>query len=529
MSKKYKEGFNRKQQLIFPPSLDEYVDEDNPVRAIDDYVSLLDLKRLGFSDTSNSLSGQKSYAPQLLLKIYIYGYLNKIRSSRNLEKENSRNVELMWLTAGLKPTYKTIADFRKVNPKALKQVFKEFVLLCKGIGVIGGEIVGLDGAFLRANASKNTLIMKKTIDESIKKVESSIQEYLITLEYSDEETVTNKLSKNLPQNLEKLLKKQVKSKSDLALLKSLNKTQYNRTDPDATIMSKPAHNLMAYNSQICVDDKFKFIVATDVTSSGSDKQELHKMALQTREVIDNPELIITADKGYSSAIEIKKCIDDGINTVIPLVRTGRELKNKGKFTKDMFIYDKDKDAYICPNNKLISKTSSLNQSYARTMYLYRSSQTDCNTCPIKDKCLGEKTKNKQTQRWEHQELLDTYNAKMQTDESKAIIKKRSSIVEHPFGTIKRTLGWDHFLVRTKKKVLGENALIMFTYNFKRLLNLIGIALFKKLCKAIKENDLTQIKEEIAAYILAFGVNIVYVVEIFLFLQNIPKKIRYFKI
>lgn len=207
MSEKYKEGLNRNQQLLFPPSLDEYVDKDNSVRAIDDYVSLLDLKRLGFSDTSNSLSGQKSYSPQLLLKIYIYGYLNKIRSSRNLEKENARNVELMWLTSGLKPTYKTIADFRKDNPKALKQVFKEFILLCKGIGLIGGEIVGLDGAFLRANASKNTLIMKRTIDESIKQAESSIQEYLTTLEYSDEETVTKKLSKNLPKNLEKLLKK----------------------------------------------------------------------------------------------------------------------------------------------------------------------------------------------------------------------------------------------------------------------------------------------------------------------------------
>ena len=263
---------------------------------------------------------------------------------------------------------------------------------------------------------------------------------------------------------------------------------------------------MAYNSQICVDDKYKFIVATDVTSSGSDKQELHKMALQTREVIDNPDLIITADKGYSSAIEItgcpwgKKCIDDGINTVVPLVRTGQELKNKGKFTKDMFIYNKDKDSYVCPNNKLISRTSSLNQSYERTMYLYRSSQTDCNACPIRGKCLGEKTKNKQTQRWEHQELLDNYNAKMQKDESKAIIKKRSSIVEHPFGTIKRSLGWDHFLVRSKKKVAGENALIMFTYNFKRLLNLIGIALFRKLMIAIKDGDMESIREEIALYI-----------------------------
>ena len=192
----YKQGLNRKQQLLFPPSIDEYVDENNTVRAIDDYVSSLDLKRLGFSDTSKSISGQKSYSPQLLLKIYIYGYLNKIRSSRNLEKENNRNIELMWLTSGLKPTYKTIADFRKNNPKALKQVFKEFILLCKGIGLIGSEIVGLDGAFLRANASKNTLIMKRTIEEDIKKAEEATQEYFTALEYSDEEICIGVKMKN---------------------------------------------------------------------------------------------------------------------------------------------------------------------------------------------------------------------------------------------------------------------------------------------------------------------------------------------
>jgi hypothetical protein len=241
-------------------------------------------------------------------------------------------------------------------------------------------------------------------------------------------------------------------------------------------MVKSAHNLMAYNSQICVDDKFKFIVATDVTSQGTDKQELYHMAMQTKEVITSPDLVILADKGYYSAVEIKKCIDDGIKTLVPAIRTGQELINKGKFTKDKFIYNKDQDAYICPNNKLISRTKSINKSYARVMHIYRSSQSDCNACSIRNKCLGEKTKQKQTQRWEHQELLDNYNKKLDRAETKALFKKRGSIVEHPFGTIKRNLGWDHFLVRSKKKVQGENALIMFTYNFKRLLNIIGIAL-----------------------------------------------------
>jgi len=268
-------------------------------------------------------------------------------------------------------------------------------------------------------------------------------------------------------------------------------------------MIKSAHNLMAYNSQICVDDKFKFIVATDVTTQGTDKQELHKMATQTKEVITNPDLVILADKGYYSAVEIKKCVDDGIKTLVPAIRTGQELINKGKFTKDKFVYDKNQDAYICPNNKLISRTKSINKSYARIMHMYRSSQSDCNACSIRDKCLGEKTKQKQTQRWEHQELLDNYNQETQTPTAKALFKKRGSIVEHPFGTIKRNLGWDHFLVRSKKKVQGENALIMFTYNFKRLLNLIGIVLFKKLIIALDNGNITQIREEIALHIASF--------------------------
>ena len=207
MSEKYKEGINRNQQLLFPPSLDEYVDENNQVRAIDLYVEQLNFKELGFNDTSTSIEGQKSYSPKLLLKIYIYGYLNKIRSSRNLERENTRNIELMWLTSGLKPTYKTIADFRKNNPKALKAVFKDFVFILKGLALIGDHLVALDGAFLRANASKNSLIMKKTTQRDLKEVNSNIDEYLSALKYSDEETHTTKLVKQLPRNLEILLKK----------------------------------------------------------------------------------------------------------------------------------------------------------------------------------------------------------------------------------------------------------------------------------------------------------------------------------
>ena len=294
-------------------------------------------------------------------------------------------------------------------------------------------------------------------------------------------------------------------------------------------MVKPAHNLMAYNSQICVDDKFKFIVATDVTSQGTDKQELHHMAMQTKEVITSPDLVILADKGYYSAAEIKKCVDDGIKTLVPYAQTGQQQKNAGKFTKDKFVYNAEKDCYICPNNEEIPKSISSNVRNGRLMFIYRPKISTCTACPIKDKCLGKTTRYKQIQRWEEQELLDKYYQDLETPESKVLMKKRGSIVEHPFGTIKRSLGWDHFLVRSKKKVQGENALIMFTYNFKRLLNLIGIALFKKLCLAIKNKDLTQIREDIAKYILIFRLYLVYLLQIFLFLQNSQKKMKYLRI
>jgi len=268
-------------------------------------------------------------------------------------------------------------------------------------------------------------------------------------------------------------------------------------------MVKPAHNLMAYNAQICVDNKFKFIVATDVTSSGTDKQELHHMAMQTKEVITNPDLIILADKGYYSAAEIKKCVNDGIKTLVPYAQTGQQQKNAGKFTKDKFVYNAEKDCYICPNNEEIPKSISSNVRNGRLMFIYRPKISTCTACPIKNKCLGKTTRYKQIQRWEEQELLDKYYKNLKTPEAKTLMKKRGSIVEHPFGTIKRNLGWDHFLVRSKKKVQGENALIMFTYNFKRLLNLIGIVLFKKLIVALKDGNLTQIREEMALHIVSF--------------------------
>jgi len=523
----YKEGLDRKQQLIFPPSLDELVEDNNIARAIEEYVEVLNMSDLNIKTKKSLIAdGQPAFHPKLLLKIYIYGYLNKIRSSRKLETEIKRNIELMWLTQGLIPSYKTIANFRKDNPKALQTIFKEFSLLLKHLKLITGELVAVDGAYLRANASKNTLIMKKTVQKDIAKINEDIKNYMTILETTDKQNsdVNLNISKEDMQNLKE---KKEKFQKDLDLLESLGKEQHNKTDKDASVMSKPAHNLMAYNSQISVDNKHKFIVTTDISTNGHDLDQLHNMAVKTKEIIDNPEMIVTADKGYYSSVEIKKCVDDNIETIVPLRNTATKKKIKdAKFSKNQFAYNHKDDCYICPNNQILNNSHTQYKRGNRMLDVYRLSSTICKTCPLKSSCLSDKTNYKQMYRWEHESIIDTYTTKMNTKEAKDIVKKRGSIVEHPFGTIKRTLGWDHFLVRSKEKVLGENALIMFTYNFRRLLNLIGITLFKKLCLAIKNKDLTQIRKDIEEYILIFGLYLVYFLVNILFLNNFHKKFKY---
>ena len=496
----YKEGLNRNQQLLFPPSLDEYVDEDNPVRAIESYVDSIDLSALGVFTSSCGSDGQPAYHPALLLKIYLYGYLNSIRSSRKLEREIKRNVEMMWLCAGLTPGYKTIANFRKDHPKVLKQLFRDFVMLCRSVDIIDGAVVAIDGAFLRANASKNQLISETMTIKDMKVVDEKITEYLSTLEYSD--TCQNNETTPLvsKQRLDQLKKRKAKLSADLNTLKERQVNQYCKSDPDATLMHKPAHHLIAYNSQIAVDGKYKFIVATDISSKGIDHDQLYPMAIQAKEVTSNDQMKVAADAGYYSSKEIKKCSDEGIDVYVPEPDKQKKQKDKGKFSRDDFHYDVDKDCYICPNDKVLKRFNSISQSKGLIRFIYQGTGSVCKVCPLRSKCLSDTAKTKRLNRWEHEAIVTAHRKKMSTPEARDMIKKRGALVEHPFGTIKQKLGWSHYLVRGKIKVAGENALIMLTYNFRRLLNLIGITLFQKLMKAQKSGNLESIKQEIAEYL-----------------------------
>ena len=499
MSNIYKKGENRKQQMFFPPSIDEYISQDNPVRAIEDYVELLDMVKLGFTNSAlNSSDGQPAYHPKLLLKIYIYGYLNRIRSSRKLETEIKRNIEMMWLCAGLKPSNKTISNFRKENAKPLKKVFREFVLLCKELDLISGKLIAVDGAFLRANASKNQLITKKTVVRDLVNIDKKIDEYLTTMEFADSEEKKEKNLKPPVEKLSKMKKRKAKLDRDLALLEEMNVTQYNRTDPDAKLMVKPAHNLIAYNVQIAVDNKYKFIVATDVSSMGQDSDQLYNMAIESKEITQNDTIKVLGDTGYYSTKEISKCAKDNIEVIVPIPNKEKQQKDRGFYVHSDFIYDKKNDLFICPNQQQLTKSPSIIKKSTGKRYQYRAGSKICKACPLRDNCIPKKTAYKRVSLSEHHEVVQKHFQKMQTPHAKEIIKKRGSIVEHPFGTIKQTLGWTHFLVRGKEKVSGENALIMFTYNFRRLLNLIGIVLFRKLLIALKDGNIEEVKAEIIA-------------------------------
>ena len=265
-------------------------------------------------------------------------------------------------------------------------------------------------------------------------------------------------------------------------------------------MRKPAHHLMAYNTQIAVDGKYKFIVATDISTKGIDLDQLYPLSIQSKEATGNKEIKVAADAGYYNPKEIKKCIDEGIDVYVPIQDKQKQQKDKGMFARDRFVYDEAKDCYICPNDKVIKRKKTIYEKNGIKRLMYFGTRLVCTVCSIRSQCLPEKTPAKRLWRWEHESLIDAHRTKMQTRKAKNMIKKRAALAEHPFGTIKQKLGWSHFLVRGKTKVAGENALIMLTYNFRRLLNLIGIKLFQKLIKASKNGNIEDIKQEIAEYI-----------------------------
>jgi transposase len=477
----FKCGISRGQPSFLPARIEDYVDRNNPVRAIDAYVDAVDLVQMGFRHPgSGGGRGQPPYHPEDLLKLYIYGYLNRIRSSRALEREAKRNLEVIWLLKGLEPCFRTIGNFRKDNWAALKAACREFVLVLCDLSLVGGECVAIDGAFFDGNASKASIATRKKLAERLAELDRDIEAYGTALDASDLAEATASPPKpnggageDVAQQVAALMEKRAKLQADLARLDESGETQLSRTDPDARRLSKRGQTLAGYNVQIAVDDKHKLIVASEVVNDGNDTGQLYPMAKAAKDELGVEKLTVLADTGYYNSIGLKGCEDDAIVAYVPLAERSSRLEQQGRFSHEEFIYDSEADAYRCPGDKLLTPSEGRKiNTGGRVEIRYTSRKADCDACPLRSRCLSERTPTRTIYRWIHEDVLDRHRARMK--DAAVQMRRRAALAEHPFGTLKCRAGYRHFLVRGFNKVRGEWSLMALCYNFSRALKIIGL-------------------------------------------------------
>jgi transposase len=486
----FKTGVSRDQVSLLPARIEDYVEPENLVRAIESFVCALDLAKFGFhhADRGAEEEGQPPYDPADLLKLYLYGYINQIRSSRRLEREACRNLELIWLLKNLKPGYRTIANFRKENWAALKAANRNFVLVARELDLVGGSVVAIDGSFFHGDASKASIFTRKRLKEQIAKLDKDIEAYRKSLEDNDAAEAKKQRKDrangasgggqggHIGAKVAELMAKRLRAQADLARLEDSGETQLSKTDPDARLLVKSGQGIAGYNVQSAVDDKYKLIVASEVVNDSSDVGQLHAMAKAAKDALEAEVLQALADEGYYSSLELKACEDDGIVAYVP-VPEGR--RKKGRFSLRDFSYDAAGDVYRCPAGKLLRPIKGRWQNTSgRTEIRYASRPKICEACLLKARCLSPKAVRRTVGRWEHQDVLDRHRARMQTADE--LMRRRSAIVEHPFGTIKCRAGYRHFLVRGFNKVRGEWSLMALCYNFTRVLNIVGLERFMAL-------------------------------------------------
>ena len=454
--KRFIEGEDRSQSTLLPDCLDDWVDESNPVRAVDAFVDALDLAGLGFADVAPAATGRPGYHPSPLLKLYIYGYLNRIQSSRRLEREARRNLELIWLLRRLTPDDKTIADFRKDNGPAIKKVCAKFVELCRQMGLLTKASVAIDGSKFKAVNTRDKNFTKGRVERRRQQLEDSVARYLAQLDTADLQEPSEALAAktaHLKDKLAKLASEMQKLEAyEKAMLASPDQ-QISLTDPDCRSMATSGRGsgVVGYNVQVAVDTEHHLIIAHEVTNSGSDR-------------VDKLEAV--ADRGYYSGEEIKACEDADIAVTLPKPATSG-MEAKGQFGKHDFVYLADDDAYRCPAGEVLSyHSATVDGGRAIRRYWTRA----CVTCPIKARCT--KAKNRVISRWEHEHVMEA--AQRRLDANPQAMRQRRETVEHPFGTLKMRMGAAHFLMKRLPKVATEMALHVLAYNLTRVMNILGV-------------------------------------------------------
>jgi len=465
--KRFIQGECRTQSILLPEALDDYVTETNPARVVDVFVDELDLRKLGFEGVDPAATGRPAYHPAVLLKLYIYGYLNRVQSSRRLEKEAQRNVEVMWLTGWLMPDFKTIADFRKDNGKAIRSVCRQFVVLCQQLGLFTDALVAIDGSKFKAVNDRDRNFTTAKLQRRMEEIESSINRYLVDLDTADrQEPLAAKAKTERLQDKIAALKKQMKElKAVEVQLNEMPDKQISLTDPDARSMKTRGTGIVGYNVQTVVDAKHHLILVHEVTNVGSDREQLSSMAKQASVAIGTDQITAIADRGYFKSEEILACHEAGITVIVPKSTTS-EAKAGGRFDRADFIYDAQKNEYRCPaEQQLIWRYSTVE----RGLRLHRYWSSNCKQCAIKEKCTpGEQ---RRVTRWENEEILESMQTRL--DQRPDSMRIRRQTVEHPFGTIKLWMGSAHFLMTTLKKVSTEMSLHVLAYNLKRVMKILG--------------------------------------------------------
>jgi len=486
----FKAGASREQGSLLPPRIEDYVGPDNPVRAIESYVGALDLARLGFRHADRGLGvGQPPYDPADLLKLYLYGYLNQVRSSRRLEQEARRNLELIWLLEGLTPGYRTIANFRKENWGALKAANRSFVLLARELGLLSGSLVAIDGAFFHGDASPASMVTRKKLTEQLAALDRDIEAYGGTLDANDavetagspggegggERGVGERGVGDPGEKVAALMARRARRQADLNRLDDSGESQLSRTDADARLLRKHGQTVAGYNVQIAVDDKHKLIVASDVVNDGNDSGQLHPIAKAAKEALAAETLTALADAGYYNGAALKSCEEDGIVAYVPQAERRRRLAAQGRFTHADFAYDADTDSYRCPAGERLQPTRRPKQNGGRIEVRYVSRKAVCDACPLRRRCVTAARPTRDILRWVHEDVIERHRRRMQ--HAGALMRRRAGLAEHPFGTLKCRAGYRHFLVRGFDKVRGEWSLMALCYNFRRLLSILGFDRF----------------------------------------------------
>jgi len=476
-------GTPREQITLFPEAIEDYVSLDNPVRFLDALVDGLDTVGLGFQHANLNETGRPAYDPKDLLKLYLYGYLNRIRSSRLLERESKRNLEVLWLLKRLSPDHKTISNFRRNNAEALRAVFKQFVLTCCTLDLFGAELVAIDSTKFKASNARDRVKDREELHNTITRIGESISQYLTQLEESDQHEETSAplsvTKKVLQEKIARLQKEKAQLQQARQGLDQSQAKYASLTDPDSRLMKNERRIEPAYAMQTAVDAKHSLIIDYELTQDAADNNHLSSVAASAKEILGVETLAVCADAGYYDTVDLKTCEDHGITTYVP-IPAPKIPKHTNvptpDYYHDRFVYDDATDIYRCPTGQTLRYYRTTDKSDGRRIRIYRTEA--CSGCHFRSACTAS-PQGRYINRWEHEAVLDRLKQRLASQPE--MIKHRKAIIEHIFGTIKKIWGYSALLLRGLANIAGEVALMNLVYNIRRVLNIVGT---RKLIQAL---------------------------------------------